>query len=320
MDVPTHPTLKASRAQDESPRSTRVGCDTCGAVLELHGVARTGTCPYCATATIVERPAAPDRPLPTFTVGFTLTRDAAEAAARRHLHRQYLAPEALRHAPVDDLRAVYLPAYLYGASATSRWTAEVGEDYQVEEEYTTVDEDGKRVTETRTRTETEWFPLEGEHAYWLRDVFVTASRGVANAELEAVQPFDLRALRRYRPELVAGWACEDPSLSRDECEQLARRGAEAHARRRVGDFLPGDRWRTLRIGTQLDHVELDLVLVPVWILTCKWRADRPPVRLVINGQTGQTGGKAPVSGWKIAGWATLFALMGLLVLYLELRS
>ena len=36
-------------------------------------------------------------------------------------------------------------------------------------------------------------------------VLFTASTGIPNVELAQVEPFDLRALRRYRPELVAGW-------------------------------------------------------------------------------------------------------------------
>ncbi|MFT5328111.1 MAG: hypothetical protein ACI8P0_006020, partial [Planctomycetaceae bacterium] len=40
---------------------------------------------------------------------------------------------------------------------------------------------------------------------YIVDIVVTASAGVTNDALEAVEPFDLRALRRYDPSFISGW-------------------------------------------------------------------------------------------------------------------
>jgi hypothetical protein len=295
----------------------RVECNTCGALLELAPVERGAVCPYCATPTVVERPATGDRPLPAFTLGFALDREAAAAAARAYLRRHPLAPLALYRADVDAVRAVYLPAYLYGAAGRSTYSAQIGEDYEVEETVTTTDAQGNQVTEKRTRTETEWHGLSGEHACWVRDVLVTASRGVDNRELEAVQPFDLRSLRPYQPRLLLGFAAEEPSLDRRECAALARTAAEKSVRSRIGAFLPGDRHSGLRVTTRIEEESLDLVQLPLWVMSCRWAADRPPVRLLVNGQTGQVGGAVPVSATKITVLLLLAFAVLLLVLWLR---
>ncbi len=311
---PQPPTLKVAAPHASADgAATVVGCDSCGAVLEVAAGERGVRCPYCATATVVERAPSPDRPRPSFAIGFAIGRDDAERRARAHLRRQWLAPEAARRVGEATLRPVYLPAYLWSAAGRSAWAASIGEDYQVEYEVETTDAHGDKVKEKRTRTETEWHALSGQHAYWVRDVFVTASRGVANAELEAIQPFELVRMRRYQAQLIAGWPAEEPSLARAECEQLAWRAAEVHARQRIGGQLPGDRWRDLRVATRLDEVTLDLVLLPVWVLSHRWHPDRPPVRVLVNGQTGAAGGRAPVSPWKVAiQVALLIALVALI--------
>jgi hypothetical protein len=56
------------------------------------------------------------------------------------------------------------------------------------------------------------------------------------------------------------------------------------------------------------------VLLPVWIMAYEYGGR--PYRFLVNGQTGQADGTAPVSPWKIAALvllaAALVALLGLL--------
>ena len=108
----------------------------------------------------------------------------------------------LHQAHVEDLRGVYVPCVLYGARATSEYEAEIGENYQETQTYT-VWVNGKLQTRTRTVTKTEWRTLAGRHTGLVVDVLVTASRGISNPELAALEPYDLRGLRRYQPQLVA---------------------------------------------------------------------------------------------------------------------
>lgn len=260
---------------------------------------RTTVCPYCAAPSVVERPPSLDRPAPTFTLGFALTHQAAGERVKHWLRtRNPWSHSGLKRASLQEVRGVYVPAWLYSALAHSEYSASIGENYTETETYTTT-ENGKTVTKTRTVVRTEWRSLRGEHAEYVPDVLVTASRGLENAELRALEPFDLRLLARYQPALVAGWVAEEPSLSRDECLNRAREEALGRVGQRLEAFMPGDSHRELRHQTRLEAESLEVCLVPVWVLAARYAPDKPPLRVVVNGQSGEVHGKVPLSWVKV---------------------
>ncbi|MEM6992403.1 MAG: hypothetical protein AAF721_17960 [Myxococcota bacterium] len=275
-----------------------LGCNGCGARLNVPPGERTARCPYCASPNVVMRPRSEGAD-PTFVVGFVVTEDTARARAREWIRGAWFAPGAFRRSDVTAVRGVYVPAYLYSAAAHVAYTASIGENYTVIETYTTTDAKGRTVTRTRTKTVTEWRSLAGRWASYVEDVFVTASKGLHNTELEAVEPFDTRALRRYSTKLLSGWIAEDPSMDARECMTLARNEAVAQVGKRLSGHMPGDSHRRLKYSTDLEYEDLELLLLPVWILAVKYEDDAPLVRLVINGQTGKLIGRRPRSWLKI---------------------
>lgn len=289
-----------------------IDCASCGATVQVEAELRTATCPYCDSPQVVQRPATADRPHPTFAVGFLLDRRRAEKDVRAWLRRRWLTPGSLHKAAVDHTRGIYLPAWLYGAVARAQWSADIGENYTETETYTTTDAQGKTVTRTRTVTRTEWYTLQGAFDGYVLDVVVTASKGVSNDELQAVEPFDLRQIARYSPALVSGWITEEPTLDRATCEELARKEGHDDVARRVRAFLPGDSQRNIQLSVQQADPVADLVLLPVWVFALRHKPDKPPVKLLVNGQSGKVAGKVPRSPWKIA--AVVLASSGLVAL------
>lgn len=317
---------------------TTFACGQCGATLAFPDV-RSTLCPYCASGSWVERPPAPDRPDPTLIVAFTGTAEAARRALDRWLATRWFADSALRAAHVDstggvahrpagearvvptphrlaplvELRGVYVPAYLYSAAAHTTFTAQIGETYTEVETREVRDKprwrgrgpvpiprDDQTRTETRTVTRTEYRPLSGNHVGYVTDVVVGASAVLAAHELAALGPFDLRLVRRYAPEVIAGWVAEEFARPADDC----RRASRAEAIDRVGDelraFMPGDSHSDLAWRTTVEWESLDPILVPVWVLAVRYRADRPALRVAVNGQTGKVTGRVPRSWRKIA--------------------
>jgi hypothetical protein len=275
-------------------------CGHCGASLAFAGV-RTETCPYCASPNFVERPPTANQPRPEFVVAFT----GDAAVARRKLDRwlgsrSWFADARIKRARVEDLRGVYLPAYLYSAVAHTEYTASIGEHYTETETYEIKDENGKKKTETRSVTRTEYRALAGHHVGYVTDVIVSASAGLANADLQAIQPYDLVQLRRYSPAVVSGWIAEEFSRDADDCRRMSRGEALDDIGLRLRRFMPGDSHSDLTWRTAVQWETLDPVLVPVWVLAVRYRDDRPALRVVINGQTGAIAGKAPLAWWKLA--------------------
>ena len=288
-------------------------CGHCGANLAFDGV-RTQTCPYCASPNFVERAPSAGQPDPAFVVTFTGDAEVAHRKLEAWLgSRTLFADSALKHAKVEDIRGIYLPAYVYSAVARTDYTAQIGEHYTETETYTTT-ENGKSVTKTRTVTRTEYRSLAGRHLGYITDVVVSASSGLANAELQRVEPFDLRQLRRFSPALVSGWIHEEYSRSSDECQKMSRTEAVDEVGVRLRRFMPGDSYSDLAWRTAVEWESLDPILVPVWVLALRYRGDKPPLRVVINGQTGKVAGKVPLSWWKVTlGIAILLAVIAAVI-------
>lgn len=275
-------------------------CEQCGAGLAFEGV-RTQACPYCASPSFIERPALSGQADPAFAV--TFTGDATWARGRLGAwlgRRSMFADPALRHARVEDLRGVYLPAYLYSAVARSDYTASIGEHYTDTETRKTKDEHGNDKTETRSVTRTEYRPLAGQHVGYITDVIVSASAALDQRTLGALEPFDLRQLRRFTPALVSGWIHEEYSRSADDCSRASRREAVDAVGDKLRAFMPGDSYIDLAWRTTVEWESLDPILVPVWVFAVRYRDDKEPLRIVINGQTGRIAGTFPLAWWKIA--------------------
>lgn len=279
---------------------------------------RTATCPFCASPSIVHRPPSPDRPLPAFVIGFAVDHDRSVQAVRRWVSgSHFFARSDFKRAAPELTHGVYLPAYLYGAVANSEYSASIGENYTEIETYTTTDANGKTVTRTRTVVKTEWRPLNGRHTCYMLDVIVTASSGVSNEALEAIEPFDLRALRSYSDAFVSGWMAEEPSRGQQQCLQLANQESIQKAGKMLHNFMPGDSYSNLQYQTLLSHEVIDLVLLPVWSFAVRYADDQPPIQILVNGQTGRVGGKVPVSGIKVtAAVLTALVVVGLVILLL----
>jgi hypothetical protein len=281
------------------PGELSLECKSCGAALALATTQRTATCPFCASPNVVDRPRSIDRPAPRFAIGFTVTRERAQAAVREWARTGLFRHSGLDAANIAEMAGAYVPAFLYSAASEASFTANIGEDYQETETYTVM-VDGKPQKRTRTVTKTEWRALGGQWAGYVHDVLVTASRGVSNVELEALEPYDLGSMRRYTPALISGWIAEDPSMEHSQCLALARKEAEAVVGQRLRAFMPGDHHSALAYEWRSTGESLDLVLVPVWIVAVRHRPDAPPLRVLVNGLSGKlVSGRKPLSWWKV---------------------
>jgi len=279
----------------EAPQQLEISCESCGAKTVVEALLRTSRCPYCDSPSVIDRPATSDRPDPVFAIGFAVDRHRAGRLVRGFLGRKKMAPFGLERAAAENVHGVYVPAYLYSAHAVSRYSARIGEDYWVTE----VSRDSKGRTPVRRRRKTELRDLLGPHQTYLGDVFVTASGGIANDEMEAIEPYNLEELRRYTPGLVAGWISEEPSLARDECLLLARHESTAKVGGMLRGFMPGDSVHGLDHESELGDESAELTLLPVWVFAMRYAADKPPVRVLVNGQTGKVWGEVAISWAKI---------------------
>jgi len=286
-------------------------CEQCGAHLAFDGV-RTARCPYCASPSVVERQPSAEQPDPRFVVVFAGDAMGARRSLQHWLRsRHWFADPALRAARIEDLRGIYVPAYLYSAVAHADYTASIAEHYHEQEKRKRKD----GTSETRTVTRTEYRPLAGRHVSYVTDVVVSASRGLSHGELAGIEPFDFRQMRRYNPVPVSGWIAEEVARPLDECRVASQREALEEVGARLRRFMPGDGFSDLDWRAEIVWESLDPVLVPVWMFAVRYRGDRPPLRVAINGQTGEIAGKVPVSWPRIIAALVVLAAIGLAIFW-----
>jgi hypothetical protein len=312
-----HPVPGAPRAGPSPPRHIR--CQTCGAEVTTDLQQRSYVCPFCDSTYVIELPpqlAGTQRP--EFVIGFAIPPQEALAAYHRWIaQRGWFRPGDLKSTRIDDkLRGVYLPFWSFAMRAESRFWATIGEYWYRTQTYTVLT-GGRPTTRTRRVRETEWWPLSGRHHAYYSGYLVSGSRGLSQSDAECIGPFELAALKRYEPYFLAGWLSEEYSVSRQEAEARCREEFLRREQQAVRDFLPGDTHRDVRVQTRLEQLESDLILLPVYVLTYRYRGRL--YRFLMNGQTGRIYGVKPVSwlriGLAVAAAGLLAAAIAALLLW-----
>ncbi len=273
-------------------------CQQCGSEVSVDPDQRSYLCPFCDSSYVVEfSPATSGRQAPEFVIGFGVSVEDAQARFREWLASSgWFRPGDLRQAAViDRLRGVYLPFWTFSMRAESDWSARIGEYWYRTETYTELDTKGQLVTRTRQVRETEWWDLAGRHHRFYSGYLVSGSRGLSQDEAQQIGPFNLPALRRYAPHYLAGWACEEYSVGLDEALQRCQQEFVGWEQSHVANFLPGDTYTNLRVSTDFHQITSDLCLLPVHIVTYRYRDQL--YRFLVNGQTGRVCGERPVS-WR----------------------
>jgi len=314
----------APQAAQEEPAAEQrhFRCENCGAEVGVDPDQRSYTCTFCDSTYVVEfAPEQTGRAAPEFVIGFAVTPEEAQKKFRKWLAgNDWFRPGDLKLAKVEEkLKGVYLPFWSYSMLAESDWSADIGEYWWRTETYTTTDKDGKTVTKTRRVRETEWWGLRGGHHRYYNGFLISGSRGLPQESAERIKPFHLPALKRYRPRFLAGWLSEEYSIERDEALALCQREFRSREQRQVAAHLPGDTYSNLRVATRFSHVNSDLILLPIYLLSYRYR-DKV-YRFLVNGQTGKVAGDKPLSWRRIAaavGGGLL--LVGLVVLLVQLFS
>jgi DNA-directed RNA polymerase subunit RPC12/RpoP len=294
-------------------------CQNCSAEITVDPGQRSFTCPFCASTYVVELPPSQsDRQPPEFVIGFAVSPQAAVEKFQAWLRQNgWFRPSDLRAAQIQDkMRGVYLPFWSFSMLAESRWSSQIGEYWYRTETYTVI-ENGKTVTHTRQVRETEWWNLSGLHHNYYSGYLVSGSKGLPQVFAERIKPFRLEALKRYQPYFLAGWLSEEYSIAKDAALELCKQEFYRWEQQSVAGFLPGDTQSGTVVETQFSHVSSDLILLPVYLLTYRYR-DKP-YRFLINGQTGKMTGDKPLSMRRIAVAIGLVILL-LFIIWLLVRS
>ena len=142
-----------------------------------------------------------------------------------------------------------------------------------------------------------WEPAWGSRTDHFDDVLVCASRGLPEDLARKLKTFDTVALRPYDPSFLAGWKAEEYAVDLNDGWKLAVAEMESTQEQRCRRDVPGDTQRFLNVVNRFYDETFKHVLLPIWISA--YRYNDKVYRFLVNGQTGEVTGKAPVSVFKI---------------------
>ena len=286
--------------QDDRSNQRFVECNNCGSTVSMDADKRSYVCAFCDSSYVVEySPEVTGRRRTDFIIGFAITPDQAHEKFTEWItDNAWFRPGDLDQARVDErLVGVYLPFWSFSMLAKSDWSASIGEHWYRTERYTVKNAQGKTETRTRRVQETEWWPLSGKHQRYYTGYLVSASRSLTQKEADQIKPYQLPAIKRYEPYFLAGWLCEEYSISHQDALATCQDVFLHQEHSNVAAFMPGDTHRSLDVNTWFSYIHSDLCLLPAYVWSYRYRDKL--YRFVVNGQTGRVAGKKPVSKTRI---------------------
>jgi hypothetical protein len=270
-----------------------ITCESCGGSVAMPAGKRHPSCLFCGSETLILKEPPEDAPVPSTYVPFVLDEVAARSVFKEWAKERFWAPAAIRAARVD-LNDLLLPAWTWNGRVETHWAALVSAGGT---------RSGKR-------------PRSGDDTMYVDGMLVLASQTLRRAELAAISPFDSGSELPFVPE---------SATLPYELGSLTRRAATGQARTEMrGQHAAqiGQQTGALRLSTSCLFADMEgrPMLLPVWIGA--YRVGEKMYRVVLNGQTGELTGTAPISWGKVllAAGAALASLVVVATVFAALAS
>ena len=239
-------------------------CKNCGAETIMDSADTAQCCPYCGSTQVMPVDNDEDVVAPGGVVPFEITKEKAAQLFRSWMKGKLFAPnEAKQSCEAKNFNGVYLPYWTYDSQTTS--------PYEIYERF-------------------------------IDDETVYASKKTTNRFIKAASTFDFSKLRKYSPEFIAGFLAERYTVGLDEGWDIAKGQIKAKLSSEISSMekrkRKADSVSKLNFSTAYSKVTYKYVLAPIWIASFKYK--EKVYNIVVNGQTGQIRGEAPVSPAKVA--------------------
>jgi hypothetical protein len=211
---------------------------------------------------------------------------------------------------------VYIPYWTYDSQTTTHYTGMRGVHYYETETYT--DSDGN--TQTREVMRTQWFPASGVVEVSFDDVLVLGSSHLPPMYAQAMKTWNLGNVVGYQPAFLSGFQSMRYDRDLATCWGTAQEMMAPEIDHAIRSDIGGDEQQITSKSTEYFDVTFKLLLLPIWSGAYMYRAKS--WRFLVNGQTGEVRGEAPVSVWKVAIAVVLGLILigGILYLYSQSKS
>ncbi len=290
-------------------------CNNCGAEYTLPENQESGSCPFCGSNVVI--PTDPEKRIqPKSLLPFVITKVLAKEKFSQWVGSRFWAPNDLKKLALEEggLSGMYIPYWTYDTFTTTAYTGMRGEHYWVTESYT--DSQGNR--QTRQVRKTRWYPASGVVFVPFDDVLVLGSTHLPPKYAQALNSWDLTNIKPYQPQFLSGFQAMRYDIPLEEGFEKAKEFMAPGIHRAICYDIGGDEQQVLESRTQYDRITFKHLLLPIW--SGAYRYKSKSWSYLVNGQTGEIKGEAPISAWKVAIAVILGLIVGGFILYMIMQS
>ena len=314
-----HDLVRALREHDGDrgwqAAKTSVRCQSCDAISVFDPTKVAKRCDFFGSASLVPYEEIKESFRPESLLPMKVSETAVRDSIRRWYSTRWFAPNALgSKAMTDTVHGIYIPYWTFDAQVEADWNAQSGYHYYENETY----RDASGNTQTRRVRKTRWVPSSGHVSHFFDDELICASKGVDRDLLPKMDNFPTKDLVPYNSGFLSGWVVERYQIDLVTAAKAARERMDAETETLCAREVPGDTHRFLKVRAEYHNQTFKHILVPIWLLTYTYHGKA--YQVLINGYTGDIGGKYPKSFWKIFFLSVVILLvMGIAMLFAEQR-
>jgi len=282
-------------------------CPACGAKLVTDKETSATVCAFCGSGTLIPSRMSGDFK-PNCIIPFKVEKKEAQKSLKEWAKSFKLTPTAFQSAAImDKLTGIYVPFWLYSATATADLSAE---GRQIE----------KTTTETEEITTTRYYEVERTVRNTYVGVPVDASEKMPDDAMSGLEPYNYDELTDFRMPYLSGFQAEKYNNPSEHYENTAWKAIEEDIIDAAEETIEGyDETGVKFSKADLAGKRHEFALLPVWSLAYKYGGKTYPV--YVNGQTGKIDGTLPLSKGKVAiRFAIFFAVFTVLALVLGLAA
>lgn len=271
-----------------------VTCINCGGEIQVGEFTSASKCPYCDNYIIFDERVTGEYE-PHLIIPFHFSRDMTKKLMRDKFKSCVFAPgDFLSEVKLDSMSGMYVPFWMY--------------DYHVRGTY---DGEGSKIRKwvsgEREYTETSVYHIVRDMEVDFDKMPVDASDAMPDATMDLMEPYDYKALEKFKEEYMSGFFAErynkDALTSEPRAVEKAKKDAETILRQSIGGYTGLKSANDNQVT--IARTDTNYALLPVWIYNYKYKGQ--DYRFHINGQTGKVIGKVPISTGKVWGYgATMF--------------
>ena len=283
-------------------------CPSCGAEIATDATTAATYCYFCHNPVVLSGRLS-GQFLPNKVLPFKVEKEEATKRFLEWTKKKWFVPKAFfNQSQIEKLTGVYFPYWVVNAKGNGEITGK-GTKIRV-----------WRIGEIEY-TETKQFDVRRRGKLSFKELVKNAlSKNMQQKMVESVQPFQINQAITFKNQYLAGFQAEKRDIEYTALEPQIKKELDDYSQTLLSNSVSGYTTFSKNKGTiDLNHVEGEYMLLPVWLVTYKNKAQSDRVfYYAMNGQTGKVSGVLPisyqrlglVSGGIFLAFALLFMLGG----------